>query len=137
MSTSEATPGLKTPQTDPGHHVLGRLWVGYPGLVYYCDSYDPRLGYWLTNIANSSDRRNVNEKAPGATFQSIRGHWAKGDLREGIEYFSVDLLHTPCEVKPMTYDEAVAAPVNVAIFADAWDAEVSCKRANRRWLGGV
>jgi hypothetical protein len=36
--------------------------------TYLCDSYDPEIGYWMTNVADPTDRRNVSERAIGRTF---------------------------------------------------------------------
>lgn len=132
IGASQAEQGLKTPETDPRHHTVGRLWVGFGGGVYYCDSYDPRIGYWMTNIADSKDRRNVSERAPHRTFHPITNHWQKGELREGVPYFSVDLLAPVAEVKPITYVQAKDAALHVAIFSDEWDATLACRRADER-----
>ena len=62
-----------TPQTNPDHHTVGRrfkAWNDGPQ-VYFCDSYDPRMGYWMTNETNPEDRRNVSERAIGRTFHQI------------------------------------------------------------------
>ena len=64
----EAT--IKTPETDPEHHTVGRRFRGWGGGTYFCDSYDPRYGYWMTNEA-TQERGNVSERAIGATFHLI------------------------------------------------------------------
>ena len=83
------TEGLVTPQTDPQHDTVGHYFAG-PTLfndigksdaqppIYYCDSYDPRMGYWMTEKSNPSNRRNVSERAIGRTYRKAidRGlHW--------------------------------------------------------------
>jgi len=64
---------IKTPQTHPDHHVVGKFWGAHSfkndkTAVYYCDSYDSDLGYWMTNILDHTDRRNISERAPWATY---------------------------------------------------------------------
>lgn len=64
---------IKTPETHPDHHTVGHYFGGYSiaqngTAIFYCDSYDPRLGYWLTNVENAADRKNVSEAAIGRTF---------------------------------------------------------------------
>lgn len=61
---------IKTPLTHPDHPVVGRFFKFWPR-VYFCDSYDPAIGYWMTNVADPSDRRNVSERAIGRTFHEI------------------------------------------------------------------
>lgn len=63
---------IKTPQTHPDHPVVGRFFKSWsqPN-VYYCDSYDPAIGFWMTNVADASDRRNVSERAIGRTFHEL------------------------------------------------------------------
>lgn len=63
---------IKTPETHPDHPVVGRYFAGYSlqvedSQVYYCDSYDPRIGYWLTCL-KGTERKNVSERAIGGTF---------------------------------------------------------------------
>jgi hypothetical protein len=77
---------IRTPQNSPNHEVVGRhfegnCWQCEAGKhVYYCDSYDPRTGYWMTradcpaeHVADSDGewRRNVSERAIGRSFQRI------------------------------------------------------------------
>jgi len=67
-------PAIKTPQTHPDHEVVGKYFGGHSivfekSQIYFCDSYDPALGYWMTNIdPKLNDRRNVSERAIGRTF---------------------------------------------------------------------
>lgn len=62
---------IKTPETHPDHHTVGRRFRAWDGNTYYCDSYDPRIGYWMTNESDPADRRNVSERAIGRTFHEI------------------------------------------------------------------
>lgn len=64
---------IKTPKTHPDHPVVGKLWGGHSFKsdkteVYYCDSYDTAIGYWLTNVHDHEDRKNVSERAINATY---------------------------------------------------------------------
>lgn len=64
---------IKTPETHPDHHTVGHYFGGYDyqakaTTIYFCDSYDPRIGYWLTNLSNPEDRKSVSEAAIGRTF---------------------------------------------------------------------
>jgi len=71
---------IKTPQTHPDHHTVGHRFKSWDGHEYYCDSYDPRQGYWMTRAdapeENKTDehtqwRRNVSERAIGRTYHII------------------------------------------------------------------
>lgn len=59
---------IKTPETHPDHETVGRTFTAWNGERYWCDSYDSRIGFWMTNIDNEGDRRNVSERAIGRTF---------------------------------------------------------------------
>jgi hypothetical protein len=62
---------IKTPQTDPDHHTVGQTFKGWDGKFYYCDSYDSSCGYWMTEVGNPDNRRNVSERAIGRTYHQI------------------------------------------------------------------
>ena len=67
---------LKTPQTDPDHHTVGRRFRAWDGHTYFCDSYDPGCGYWMTREGSATnqtdaDRRNVSERAIGRTYHRV------------------------------------------------------------------
>jgi hypothetical protein len=62
---------IKTPQTDPDHPVVGHYFKGTYGLTYYCESYDPSIGYQM-NATDGSRRTNVSERAIGRTFHDVR-----------------------------------------------------------------
>ena len=69
---------IKTPETHPDHPVVGHDFSGTNWTDkktsdnYYCDSYDPRIGYWMTGIEIPEDRRNVSERAINRTFHHQR-----------------------------------------------------------------
>lgn len=69
---------LKTPTTDPTHYVIGNYLKGIGGAerdwkseIYWCDSYDPRQGYWLTSLTVEGRRINVSERAIDASFHIV------------------------------------------------------------------
>ena len=71
--------GVKTPESHPDHWVVGHFFSGSsPNTFYYCDSYDKAWGFWMTNVYDLSDRRNVSERAIGGTFHEIYPDSAKG-----------------------------------------------------------
>lgn len=64
---------IKTPYTHPNHETIGRVFKGYSvkhskAALYFCDSYDPDCGFWMTNIQDIEDRNNVSERAIGRTY---------------------------------------------------------------------
>ena len=74
---------IKTPLTDPEHHTVGRYFASgsHPGVIWYCDSWDSRWGYWMRDVESSpvfeqdqesQYRRNISERAVGATWWRIR-----------------------------------------------------------------
>jgi hypothetical protein len=66
---------IKTPETHPDHSVVGHLYRGPTydrgPQIYYCDSYDSEIGFWMTNVADATDRRNVSERAIDRTFHAL------------------------------------------------------------------
>lgn len=58
----------------PNHETLGHCFTGTWGSIYYCDSSDPSMGYWMTPLLGSEDvkRTNVSERAIGRTYHKIR-----------------------------------------------------------------
>lgn len=75
---------IKTPQTEPDHETIGRRFKAWDGHVYYCDSYDSEIGFWMTredcppehrNDQDREWRRNVSERAIGRTYHRI---WEDG-----------------------------------------------------------
>jgi len=51
-------------------------WTGkVEGPVFYeCDGYDPRHGFWLRNLRDPEDVRNVSERAIDRTFHTIHSY---------------------------------------------------------------
>ncbi len=62
---------IKTPETNPDHHTIGRKFSAWDGEIYYCDSWEENAGYWMTQVKNSEIRRNVSERAIGRTFHQV------------------------------------------------------------------
>lgn len=83
---------IKTPQTHPKHHVVGRHWGAHSirfdrTAIYFCDSYDPDAGYWMQNIHEPTDRTCVSERAINGTYWEAedRGtYWYILQWRVGI-----------------------------------------------------
>ncbi len=77
---------IKTPQTDPDHHTVGHHYAGWNfersrSEIYFCDSYDPRQGYWMTNVNDPCDRRNVSVRAIDRTFMEAEDQGASWWVR--------------------------------------------------------
>lgn len=81
---------IKTVETDSDHHTIGGMYLGWNGQYYLCDSWEENAGYWMTNVADPSDRRNVSERAIGCTFHR------KYDYDENHKYIlGLDGIHSP------------------------------------------
>ena len=69
---------IKTAQTDPEDPVIGHRFRGPEGETFICDSWEENRGYWMTSERDSAIRRNVSERAIGATFhflpESVSAH---------------------------------------------------------------
>jgi hypothetical protein len=69
---------LLTPENRPDHAIIGQIFKGH-GFFYYCDSYDPAQGFWMTPLYDQYDavlkrpvpRTNVSERAIGRTFHDV------------------------------------------------------------------
>lgn len=61
---------IVTPETHPDHEIVGKKFKRYDGQVFYCDSYDPRIGFWMTPEGDG-ERRNVSERAIGTNFRRV------------------------------------------------------------------
>lgn len=62
---------ILTPETSPDHWAIGHLYRAWDGKVYYCDSYEHPIGFWMTEVDNESNRRNVSDRAVGGTFHKV------------------------------------------------------------------
>lgn len=67
---------IKTYITHPQHLVIGRAFISGRGHYYFCDSYDPACGFWMTRWDFSGantwpQRTNVSERAIGRTFHEV------------------------------------------------------------------
>lgn len=62
------------------HNIIGQRFKAWDGHIYVCDSYDPRIGLWMTREDAPEEhktdtegpwRRNVSERVVGRTFHLI------------------------------------------------------------------
>ena len=85
------SPEVKTLQTHPNHRTIGYIYRGWNGQMYYCDSYDPRCGFWMTNVLVETDRRNVSERAIDRTFHNWNiAQWRAHELNPDNQHWVVD-----------------------------------------------
>lgn len=115
-------PEIKTPQTHPDHDVVGQYFVGWTSEVYLCDSYDTSMGFWMTNILDPKDRRNVSERAIGRTFHEKAGQVRPHHPHHAdAEYVVVDLDNIDAGVQPFPSAEAAAhADPRRIVFFDSY-----------------
>ena len=92
---------IKTAKTNPDHHTVGKFfkaWSYLPGggsTIYYCDSWVENMGYWMVNVFDVSERRNVSEAAIGRTYHQLYDYQKK--YQEALEAFAQNVcpvLHT-------------------------------------------
>lgn len=62
---------IRTPLTHPDDPVIGHRFRGPFGKKFFCDSWEENCGYWMTNESDPAERRNVSERAIGATFHYL------------------------------------------------------------------
>lgn len=109
---------VMTPEAYPQHPTIGRFFsAGIGNEVYFCDSYEPRLGFWMTNVVDASDRRNVSEMAINRTFHTLDDS-SKPKKDEGRHYWAVDTRLPPAQWTATRVTEAEAAKTHprVALF---------------------
>lgn len=87
-----------TPDNNNGQdHVVGKKWAGHCHrtnkiVIYLCDMYDSGIGYWLTNILDAADRKNVSERAIHNQFWEAEDdgdyywcqQWGRKVFKDGI-----------------------------------------------------
>lgn len=69
---------ILTPESHPDHDVVGRYFKGF-GVIWYCDSYDTSMGFWMTPVFGEKhafldkkpERTNVSERAIHRTIWTI------------------------------------------------------------------
>ena len=64
---------IKTPQSHPGHPVVGRYFAATKFSrmcteIYFCDSYDSDVDYFMTNVNDAGARRGVSVRAINQTW---------------------------------------------------------------------
>lgn len=53
--------------------VVGKLYKGsFSEGTYQCTGYDPKAGFWMKNVDDPTDIRNVSERAIDRTYHRIR-----------------------------------------------------------------
>lgn len=69
---------IKTPETDPNHMVIGHYFKTSAGsakgtAIYFCDSYDPAVDFWMTPVTRTKEvqRTNVSPRAIDRTFHTV------------------------------------------------------------------
>ncbi len=111
-----------TPQNAPNHDTVGYVFT-FCGHLYFCDSYDPRLGYWMTNVLDEGDRRNVSERAIGRTYHALR----MPQIKVSDDYATYWAVHVR---EPMTWehpqkvmlDDSKVHDWHQVLFFDEFDA---------------
>lgn len=63
---------IKTPITHPDHETVGRWFRGYNITrdelsLFYCDSYDPRIGFWMSDINHVANCLSLIRSTPVAS----------------------------------------------------------------------
>lgn len=126
---------IKTALTHPKHETIGHIFRGWDGQLYYCDSFDPRIDFFMTNILDRSIRKDVSVRAIGRTFhqQSTCSKPQPGDEFCGRVYYVVDTLMAPAD---MSYEEkkeedCVGLPETHALFCWEPDAKRFIAAANK------
>lgn len=92
---------ILTPKERPMHHAIGRLFYGYDGQVYYCDSYDPRNDFWMTNVIDAAQRRHaVSPRAIGRTYHNAGDSYGPQVPEDviGREFYVLDTRVPPEEM---------------------------------------
>jgi hypothetical protein len=114
------------PKDLPKHHAVGRVFYAWDGQVYYCDSYDPRCDYWMTNVIDAADRKAVSPRAIGGTFLSAWDSYKPAGPEEvvGREFHMVDLRVPHEQFSAVRIDEKDCLELDERqiLFFDEWDA---------------
>lgn len=85
----------------PNHHVIGQFYTSWQKgslrAIYYCDSWVENAGYWMTNVRDPSDRRNISERAIDRGYHRL---WADDPLSrnrllyaEAVEFYNRNVAH--------------------------------------------
>lgn len=62
--------------------VIGHLYSGWDGKTYRVTEHDPRTGYWIEELGNPENRRDISERAIGTNFH----HHKMCECNTGLEY---------------------------------------------------
>jgi len=95
------------PKDLPNHHAVGKVFYAWNGQVYYCDSYDPRADFWMTNVVDAADRKAVSPRAINRTFHDAGDTWKPRSQDDvvGRQYHLVDLRVPHAEFTAAIVDE--------------------------------
>lgn len=63
-------------------NTIGHLFKGYDSKIYRVTEHDPRIGYWLEELGNPENRKDISERAIGRTFH----HHKMCECSTGLEY---------------------------------------------------
>lgn len=107
------TTELITPETHPHHDIVGHYFGGYSlkhdrATVFFCESYDPRSGFNLRDLADATDLRNVSERAVGRTFHEAYDqgdHWRVSQSGKQISKQQCPTRCSPHETATALYAE--------------------------------
>jgi hypothetical protein len=119
--------GILTPKERPNHHVIGRYFRAWDGQVYFCDSYDPRIVYYMTNVLDARLRKDVSTRAPGRTFHEIgtQDRPTSADKVRDVVNFTVDTTVPPeaMVIVPMHDRDCLDLPERTALFQHEFEAK--------------
>jgi hypothetical protein len=123
---------ILTVKERPRHHAIGRFFYGFDGQVCYCDSYDPRVDFWMTNVVDSTIRRPVSPRAIGRTYHSVDDDLKPLSAEDiiGRQYFVVDTRVAPDVMKyePRADKDCMGLDERIAIFFWEGDAKKFIER---------
>lgn len=119
--------GVLTPKERPNHHVIGRYFRAWDGQVYFCDSYDPRIDYYMTNVLDASLRKDVSTRAPGRTFHEIgtQDRPTSVDKVRDVTHYAVDTTAAPEAMVPVPVHDrdCLDLPERTALFQHEFEAK--------------
>lgn len=129
-----ASSEVKTIQTHPGHRTIGYIYCGWDSQMYYCDSYDPRDGFYMTNVLNEAERKCVSERAIERTFHNWNiPQWRAHELNENNQHWMVDARDEADGFVPrlVSFDEATRLDWRCIIFISEHEARSFARRLSK------
>jgi hypothetical protein len=76
-----------------GHHFSGTNWNRVRTEIYFCDSYEENHGYWMTNVNDPADRKNVSDRAIDRTFHRVEERDTYWLGRSGCRFEKAELAN--------------------------------------------